>query len=584
MCILTNAQDRLMRLDAKFPSENIESQTAFLKNAIKETNRDEVTFSLRFFNQSRHSKHYTFDVYFKSTPVFSNFIKVNTDQKDNIISIAKGIGGLQNFGSNQFDQELNLWSEQKTNLQHWPPGEVVKQTYLSIFENEEIPSVVQVQNARDKTYDKTKLVSLTGELLAEYDHLRNLGIDTFINANVFEPDPLTFLSKMYASPYVDSNDQHLPWMDSAYVPVNIPAIYDTVVNKFFIENNYVKIVDISPPNIPPSDSTNNLFFYNRSQPGFEECMVAYHITKFQEHINALGFDTLMDVQCEIDVHGNFGADNSVFNRNIPGNPTLIFGDGGVDDAEDADVIIHEYCHGISWSANQNNHTGNERIAIDEAIADYFATSYSRALSPFRWQDMFTWDGHNEFWVGRTAATPNNYTVPWPSTPHLLGEVFNTAMQNIYTDLGRNVTDELMLEALYYFTDSTNLPSAAYYVLQADDLINNGANKWTICNHFKSKNLLSWDCYPTSTSNISRETLFTVKNSLAFSQGTGNLYIDFGVQKNTNIQLFDINGRLLFNKQQSNEQFNLSPSELISGVYFLKLQNKNGTETVKLVRQ
>lgn len=577
------AQDNLVLIDAKFPKGNLEQQSELIKQTISETKGDRISFKLRFFNKSKHSKHYTFDVFFNKIPVFSNFIKVNTDSKDNIIFIAKGIGNLQDYSAELFSWEQSIWAKQEDNFSHWPNTEKINNTHLAIFENENHLSVVQIQNGKGKNYDKTKAINLAGELIGEWDHLLNLGIDTFINANVFEPDPLTFLSKMYGSPYVDSNDQDLPWMSAAYLPVNIPAVYDTFVNQFFIENDYVKLVDILPPNNTPAQSANNNFFFNRSQTGFEEVNVAYHITQFHDHIAALGYDTLMDLQVEVDAHGGFG-DNSVFHRNVPSTPFITFGDGGVDDAEDADVIVHEYCHGISWSANGNTHSGNERIALDEGIADYFATSYSRNLSAYRWEDMFTWDGHNEHWLGRTANTPNNYTKPWASTPHLLGEVFNTAMQKIYTDLGRNTTDELMLEALFYFTDSTNLPSAAYYVLQADDLINGGANRPIICQHFKSKNLLSWDCYPTSTSKLTKNELFKVKNSLGFSQGTGNLMIDFS--KNTNVQLalFDINGRKIFSKKQSNSNFALNPANYMTGIYILKIQSTQGVQTVKLSRQ
>ncbi|MEZ4916786.1 MAG: hypothetical protein R2836_07345 [Chitinophagales bacterium] len=54
------------------------------------------------------------------------------------------------------------------------------------------------------------------------------------------------------------------------------------------------------------------------------------------------------LQISVDTHGNNGADNSFFSPATP--LRLIFGEGGVDDAEDADVIIHEYGHAISHFA------------------------------------------------------------------------------------------------------------------------------------------------------------------------------------------------------------------------------------------
>ena len=48
---------------------------------------------------------------------------------------------------------------------------------------------------------------------------------------------------------------------------------------------------------------------------------------------------MVNYAIDVDCHGFNGGDNSAFN---PGTnpPSIVFGQGGVDDAEDADVIIH----------------------------------------------------------------------------------------------------------------------------------------------------------------------------------------------------------------------------------------------------
>ena len=68
-------------------------------------------------------------------------------------------------------------------------------------------------------------------------------------------------------------------------------------------------------------------------------------------------------------------DQSVFIGNS-GNSYLLFGEGGVDDAEDADVIIHEYAHAISYAASPETNSGTERRGLDEGLGDYFAAIYS----------------------------------------------------------------------------------------------------------------------------------------------------------------------------------------------------------------
>src|SRR5438874_5908088 len=71
-----------------------------------------------------------------------------------------------------------------------------------------------------------------------------------------------------------------------------------------------------------------------------------------------------------------GADNS-FATDHPVDE-LRFGKGGVDDAEDAEVILHEYGHAIHFS--QNFDFGGEGGAISEGFGDYWAVTVSDHIS------------------------------------------------------------------------------------------------------------------------------------------------------------------------------------------------------------
>jgi len=578
-----NAQDQLLFVHEVFPSQE-EKQLEFLKQHIAEIDNPDIELSLRFFNESPVSRHYTFDVHFKELPVFSKYIKVNTDKRNKIISISNGAGKLQQLNPIDLAIDLNKWQGQKTNFSSWSKSETVKKHFLALYLKGDRYEVIQVQQAWDKTYDKTKLINQSGELVNEWNHVLNLGIDTFVNANVFSPDPITFLNKMYGFPYVDSNDIDQVWMSPAYLPVNIRAVYDTFVNQFFLENDYVKIEDFEAPFLPVSSSVTNNFYFDRSQSGFEECMVAYHITAYHDYISSLGYDSLMDLQLSADAHGQFGADNSIFNRNGSA-PTIIFGDGGIDDAEDADVIIHEYCHGLSWSANANGFFSNERRGLDEGLADYFATSYSRHIDPYNWQKVFNWDGNNGQWQGRVANTNMTYLQPFPGNFYELGEVWNAALQNIYADLGRNATDALMLETLFFLTDNTTLTEAARFMLQADTLLNNGANVNVLCQHFRDKRILSSSCLAVGTSNLSG-VLSGVKvfNSYNFSLGLGELTIKLPENQNARFELYSINGRKILERSFTQNRVTLSPRSLSAGLYLGKIVSEEGVYTVKLTRQ
>jgi hypothetical protein len=72
-----------------------------------------------------------------------------------------------------------------------------------------------------------------------------------------------------------------------------------------------------------------------------------------------------------------GADNS-FATDHPKNE-LRFGKGGVDDAEDAEVILHEYGHAIHFSQKFSS-TSEEAGAISEGFGDYWALAVGDVVS------------------------------------------------------------------------------------------------------------------------------------------------------------------------------------------------------------
>jgi hypothetical protein len=169
---------------------------------------------------------------------------------------------------------------------------------------------------------------------------------------------------------------------------------------------------------------------------------------------------------QYDPHGLNGADNSYYTS---GSGRLAFGEGGVDDAEDADVVLHELGHGIhDWVTAGNLSQVN---GLSEGSGDYWAISYSRDLgqwlpadAEYNW--MFSWDGHNPFWNGRIT----NYTALYPGgltgQIHTDGQIWATTLMRVYDIIGREKVDKAFLEGLGMTGSSTNQEDAAIAVRQA----------------------------------------------------------------------------------------------------------------------
>src|SRR5689334_7494944 len=139
---------------------------------------------------------------------------------------------------------------------------------------------------------------------------------------VFDPNPVVALQN---ESLTDMDNADYPAIRRAYklVPLTRLDKGDTLRGAY--ANN------LSDPAVT---SKYHVFLYNRSQDGFEQVMVYYSITKTQDYIHALGFK---DVNNESQDYFTTGLtdDNSFYD---PDTDSITFGTGGVDDAEDNEVI------------------------------------------------------------------------------------------------------------------------------------------------------------------------------------------------------------------------------------------------------
>ena len=130
----------------------------------------------------------------------------------------------------------------------------------------------------------------------------------------------------------------------------------------------------------PAYSPTNTFKYTRHQDEFEQVMAYYWITEAQKYIHSLGFGesrrAINNRPQPVRIN-QWGVDNS-FATDHPKNE-LRFGKGGVDDAEDAEVILHEYGHAIHFSQNFSFAT-EEAGAISEGFGDYWAVTVSDVVA------------------------------------------------------------------------------------------------------------------------------------------------------------------------------------------------------------
>ena len=304
---------------------------------------------------------------------------------------------------------------------------------------------------------------------AFYAHRKNMLIPINGSGNVFLSDPLSFANVTYGGNYSDNNDVATNELNTAISTVTLLDI-DQTGSIFTLKGPFAEIQDFESPFRGLFTQSTSNFNFNRSDDAFEAVNCYYLIDQSMRYINQTLGISLMPFQyssgVRFDPHGLNGADNSYF---LTGSGSLSFGEGGVDDAEDADVIIHELGHGIHQWLIGGSPSNVEGLA--EGSGDYWAQSYSRSLNQWGQSDeeyhwMFNWDGHNPFFQGRITNYTNTYPGGLVSDIHIDGQIWSSALMRIYDLIGREKLDKAFLEGLAMTNNSSNQQDAAIAVRQA----------------------------------------------------------------------------------------------------------------------
>lgn len=324
--------------------------------------------------------------------------------------------------------------------------------------------------------------AMTGELL------RTRETTCYIDGSgfVFNPDPLTSAQQNYGGSWRDLNDADNTELNGQRVTRPLRSITQQT-STYSLTGPFVRILDFELPiSVPVTSTTPEGFVYTRSQQGFEDVMVYAHIDSCQRHIQSLGFMNIQNTQVSVDPHGLGGDDNSHF---LPSTNRIAFGEGGVDDAEDVDVIWHEYGHAIQYG-QVSNWGGGESGSLGEGFGDYWAGSYSAITNTFRREWVYNWDGHNEFWSGRILNSSSTYPSGMGSSIHSNGQIWSRALMDIWDACGRTVTDRVVLQGQFAVGNGVTYPTLANAILNADVLLYQGIHLNQIFTAFQNRGILT----------------------------------------------------------------------------------------------
>jgi hypothetical protein len=292
----------------------------------------------------------------------------------------------------------------------------------------------------------------------------------------FDPDPLTTAEVSYGTPgYVDGNDANTPQLEAeTFVRTLRDLTFE--FGLYRLRGPFVRIEEFENPlSLPATAATPDGFQFTRDEQGFEDVEVYWAIDTNQRYIQELGFTNIQNNSIWCDTHGLNGADNSHY---IPSTNRLAWGEGGVDDAEDLDVVLHEYGHAIQYGSVPGWGGGDER-SMGEGFGDYWAGSYSAAQSLYRWEWVFNWDGHNPFWPGRILNDTRTYPAFWGGDIYSNGTIWASFLMKVWFEIQREVIDQIVLAHHFLLGTSALVTQASSALVTTDIDLNEGLNVDTI---------------------------------------------------------------------------------------------------------
>ena len=299
---------------------------------------------------------------------------------------------------------------------------------------------------------------------------------------VFLPNPVAALQDQSLT---DQKDANYPALQPAYEVVTLTNLDGSG----YLRGDWANIRSETGD---PAFSATNTFIYDRHDDRFEQVMAYYWITESQKYIQDLGFGTTfrpINMKSQSVRINQWGLDNSFATTH---KDELRFGKGGVDDAEDAEVILHEYGHAIHFSQNFS-FASVEAGAISEGFGDYWAVTVSDVIAPTPDPACVAdWDA-----ISYTSGTPHclrrvdtnlKYPKDLNGRVHHDGQIWSRALWDIRNALGPVKADTVILQAQFDFPGTT-MPDLANRTVAAAQSIYGQAEANAVYAAFQARGIL-----------------------------------------------------------------------------------------------
>jgi len=301
---------------------------------------------------------------------------------------------------------------------------------------------------------------------------------------------------------------------TAYQTVTLPGL----VSQTGLVGQFVDCFSTTGASLRATPDGNGDYIFPRSTTPstgarFDAVQTYFYLDFTQRYIQQLGFTNVNNRTVAVNING-VADDNSFYSPNGNGTGGLTTGSGGVDDAEDAEVMIHEYGHSLQdnstpniWGTRGTAGTSAGTGAMGEGFGDYFAASitsqhFEQAGTPFE-TTVMEWDASsysNEVPPTiRNILSTKRYPQDVVNQVHADGEIWSSTLWQIRSDFialagnyatGAQQADRLVLNSHFLLTsrNATFVDGAMAILASADSLGYSQAQKDAIRARFNARGI------------------------------------------------------------------------------------------------
>lgn len=321
---------------------------------------------------------------------------------------------------------------------------------------------VRIHRTRPRAEIITYVHAVTGSVISRYDNLA----EAMGWATVFLPNPM---ARARGFEPLDGADRVQRPPAAAYAAVTLTGLRgNRRLDGRRVTTRLTK---------PRLVSARLDFSVPQFRAGFEEASAYYHVNAAIAYLEQLGYRgsrRLFTRPLDVNARGT-RDDNSWYS---PGERTLTFGTGDVDDAEDGETVLHEFGHALQDAICPDFGQSPEAAAMGEGFGDYFAASFFAAKKPLSYRDaVMTWDGaHGEGTPPCVRRLDSNLTYESfdhgpRADEHENGQIWSATLWDIWKATGRRVADRIIIESHFQLDGFTTFARGARAILDADRNLN-----------------------------------------------------------------------------------------------------------------